>query len=227
MSADTATPLTIDRHRPLGQVTADALRQAIYAGRFRPGQKVGQVAVARELGVSQTTVREAFAALEREGLLERADRRGAAVVRLTHADIEEIIDLRNALEILAVRRLTRSTASEHFAELEDNIRSMQSCREPARLAELDLQFHETLIRFAGHKRLRACWRTLLTPLKLIMITHNLRNPRSPQGTVKHHRELLRHLRARDEAGAIAHLEQGHAVHRLQALAADDGPEEME
>ena len=222
-----AAPLDRARHASLGQVVADALRQAIYAGRFRPGQKVGQIAVARELGVSQTTAREAFAALEREGVLERADRRGATVVRLARADIEEIMDLRNALEIIAVRRLARSALPEQFAELEENVRLMQGCREPARLADLDLQFHEALIQSAGHKRLLACWRTLLTPLKLLMITHNLRDPRSPHGTVKHHRELIRLIRAGDEAGAINHLERGHAVHRLQALAESDpqGPDE--
>ncbi len=220
MPADMPAPLAPARHMPLGQVVADALRDAIYAGRFRPGQKIGQVAVAQELGVSQTTVREGFAALEREGLLERAGRRGVAVVRLSRADIEEILDLRNALEVMALRRLAPSPAPGQLAELEENVRLMRASNDPARLAELDLQFHEAIVRAAGHKRLLACWQTLLTPLKLMMISHNRRDPRSPQGTVKHHRELLRLLRAGDMAAAAAHLERGHAVHRLQALDAE-------
>jgi DNA-binding GntR family transcriptional regulator len=175
--------------------------------------------VARELGVSQTTIREAFATLQREGLLERADRRGAAVVRLARADIEEIMDLRSALETMALRRLARSAPPAQLADLEENLRLMEGCHDPARLAELDLQFHECLVRSAGNQRLLACWRTLLPPLKLLMISHNLRDRRAPQGTRKHHRELIALIRAGDGDGAAAHLERGHTVHRLQALAA--------
>src|SRR5262249_42646926 len=143
----------------------------------------------------------------------------AAVVRLGRADIEEIMDLRNALEMMALRRLARSATPAQLAELEESVGLMQGCHDPARLAELDLLFHESLVRSAGNQRLLVCWRTLLPPLKLLMISHNLRDRRSPQGTQKHHRELIALIRAGDGDGAAAHLERGHAVHRLQALAA--------
>jgi DNA-binding GntR family transcriptional regulator len=200
------------KRQPLGHAVADSLREAIYSGRFRPGQRIGQVSVAQELGVSQTTVRDALTALERDGLVERAVNQGAVVTQLSREDIEEITSLRVELESMAARRLIQQANAAHFSALEDNVRNMKAVAAPEDVADLDLQFHELLIRLAGHKRLLSCWLMLRTQIKLLMVTHNLRNPRSPEDTVQNHRELLEILRSGDAEAAVAHIKQANVAH---------------
>ncbi|OAI47351.1 hypothetical protein AYO44_09585 [Planctomycetaceae bacterium SCGC AG-212-F19] len=209
------------QRQSLGQTVADSLRDAIFAGRLQPGQRIGQIPVARDLGVSQTTVREALAILEHEGLVEREANQGAVVRELSRADIEEIVTLRANLEAMAVRRLIGEAKPEHVEALRQNIRAMQTVRGAGDLADLDLDFHELLLRLAGHQRLLACWQSLRTQIKLLMVTHNLRNPRSARSTVANHKELLQLIQAGDSDGAAAHLERGNLVYFLQATTAKE------
>lgn len=212
-----ATAELAPRSRTLPQAVADALREAIYAGRFPPGSRILQANVARELGVSQTSVRDAFALLQSEGLVERGDRRGATVIRITRADIEETVSLRTTLEVMALRQVLRGDTAPLIAELEANLDAMKQCRDGRELALLDIGFHESLVRAAGHKRLHACWRTLLPPLILLMMAHHQQAPRVVATTMQNHRKLLRFIRAGDEKNAVALMEQSSDVYLVQIL----------
>jgi DNA-binding GntR family transcriptional regulator len=201
----------------LGHTVAQSLREAIYTGRFRPGQRIAQAVIAQELSVSQTTVRDAFATLEREGLVKRSANQGAIVTHLSPSDVEEIVSLRTTLEAMAVRRVIQNATAEQLEKLEENIREMTHTWGPGQVAELDLRFHELLVRLANHERLLSCWHTLFSQLKLLLVHHNLREPRSLHKTIENHRELMALIKARDEQRAIAHLEQSGNVYRLEAL----------
>jgi DNA-binding GntR family transcriptional regulator len=217
MSGKALASLKLPKRASLGTMVADSIRDAIYTGQFHPGQRLGQIMVAQALGVSQTTVRDAFATLEREGLVQRSLKRGAVVIELSPADIEEIITLRTTLEIMAVRSVVHSITPEQIAALEQNIRAMQASQGPAQLAALDLEFHESLVRFADHKRLLAGWQALLGQLKILVVHHKMHNRHSLQSTTTDHRALLALLQAGDEAGAVAHIERQVAVYRVQLL----------
>src|SRR5262249_50439693 len=130
----------------LGQTVAHSLREAIYSGRFRPGERIPQAVIAQELGVSQTTIRDAFATLEREGLVKRSANQGAIVTELSRNDIEEIVTLRTTLEAMAVRRVIQKATAEQLQQLEENIQEMTHTWGPGQVAELDLRFHELLVR---------------------------------------------------------------------------------
>jgi DNA-binding GntR family transcriptional regulator len=208
--------LSPPKRQSLGQTVADTLREAIYGGRFRPGERIAQATVAQELGVSQTTIRDAFTTLEREGLVVRGAHQGAVVTKLSRTDVEELVSLRTTFEVMAVRRVIQQATPGQVAQLEENIHTMQASG-AGKVADLDLQFHELLMRFANHKRLYACWQTLKTQIKLLMVGHNLRARHARQRTVDNHRQLLRFIEARDEACAVAHVERYSDVYRLQPL----------
>jgi DNA-binding GntR family transcriptional regulator len=217
MIAENSVRLEPALRRPLGQTVAEMLREAIYTGRFRPGDRIAQAAIAQELSVSQTTVRDALATLEYEGLVQRSANQGAVVAQLAKDDIEEIVTLRNTLEAMAIRRVIRQATDRQLQQLEKNIRAMKASSGPGPAADLDLQFHEMLVRFANHKRLLSCWQTLRSQLKLLLVGHNRRDPRSLERTVQNHRELIRLIKARDETGALDHVRQSGDVYRLQLL----------
>jgi DNA-binding GntR family transcriptional regulator len=217
MPAGIAVRLKPAKRLSLGQTVAHSLRDAIYNGRFQPGERIAQAAIAQELGVSQTTVRDAFATLEREGLVKRGANQGAIVTELSPTDVEEIVTLRTTLEAMAIRRVIQNATAEQLEQLEENIREMTHSWAPEQVTELDLRFHELLVRFANHQRLLSCWHTLFSQLKLLLVDHKLREPRFLHKTIENHRELMALIKARDEGRAIAHLEESGNIYRLHAL----------
>ncbi|MBD3896809.1 GntR family transcriptional regulator [Halomonas sp. ML-15] len=81
------------------------LRKLISDGGYQPGERIGEVRVAEQLGVSRTPVRLAFRTLEQEGLLQRANKRGFVVREFSQEDVLCAVEVRGALEGLAARRL--------------------------------------------------------------------------------------------------------------------------
>ncbi len=195
----------------LGDSVADSIRDAIFGGLVKPGQRLAESRIATTFKVSRAPVRDAFASLEREGLVSRAANGGTTVTHLAPKDIHEICTLRLYLELLAVKQAVQHGTEEHWARLADNIRRTEKVSDPKELAQLDLSFHETLVEAAAHARLLSSWLNLRSQIQLIMVQRNLSDEGSRRGTVQGHKEVLKALRERDEAGALAILE-----HHLQA-----------
>jgi len=91
-----------------------------------------------------------------------------------------------------------------------NVRETEKISDPRQLARMDLEFHEAVVRAAGHGRLLASWLNLRSQIRLIMVQRNLTDADSRRGTVRGHQELLEAIQARDEAEALAALE--HHLH---------------
>jgi DNA-binding GntR family transcriptional regulator len=190
----------------LADSITDSLRDAIFGGLLRPGQRLAEAQLARSLKVSRAPVREALAFLEQEGLVSRLTSGGTTVTDLSRRDVEEICSLRAPLELLAVRLSIAEATEQHWAELAANIRASESINDPQQLAQKDLEFHETILRSTGHGRLVASWLNLRSQIRLIMVQRNLADTDSRRGTVQGHKEVLRALQARDENDAVAVLE---------------------
>ena len=193
----------------LGENVATSLREAIFGGLFKPGQRLAEASIANTLKVSRAPVREALASLEQEGLVNRALNRGTTVINLSREDVEEICSLRLPLEILAVRQGIKHGAGERWAELVANVQETETACTPKQLAALDLEFHETLIRSAGHGRLLNTWLSLRSQIRLLMMRRNLSDADSRRGTVQGHKELLDAIRQRDLAHALELVEKHH------------------
>jgi DNA-binding GntR family transcriptional regulator len=186
----------------LGDNVADSLREAIFRGLFQPGQRLAEAPIASKLKVSRAPVRDALASLEQEGLVSRDSTRGATVISLSRKDVEEICSLRQALEILAVQRAIEVGTNDHWSRLAANIRETEKARTPEQLANLDLEFHDTLMRAAGHGRLLSTWMGLRSQIRLLMMRRNLGDADSLRGTVRGHKELLEAIQLRDLPRAL-------------------------
>jgi DNA-binding GntR family transcriptional regulator len=100
---------TDDHARALGPVAAQALairvaehlRQAIHTGKLKPGERIVELRVARQLATGQSTVREALKELEYLGLVVKFPNRGSFVVKLSEEEVRQIYEVRSALESLA------------------------------------------------------------------------------------------------------------------------------
>lgn len=130
------------------------LRQLIVKGALPAGERVAEIPVAQSLGVSRTPVRLAFRALEQEGLLSKAGKRGYVVRRFSEADVRAAIEVRGTLEGLAARHLAerglsepvRATLHECLAEGAAVLAKGHLVDEDvARWSRLNQRFHDALV----------------------------------------------------------------------------------
>ena len=155
-------PLASLDRSTLRERALEALRAAILAGQYRPGDHLGEVELAGSLGVSRGTVREALRHLQQEGLVTAGNRGMLRVNSLTPGEVRELFEVRAALESLAVRELIASPrraaavaalreALGHLADEEADV--------TARI-QADLAFHLLLCRLAGNSMLVEAWQRL-------------------------------------------------------------------
>ena len=139
------------RSRTYGGAVGDYVRRAILAGRFPVGATISDGEVARALGIRRTPAREALRLLEHEGLLERR-RRGRHVVRgFSARHRHEILEIREALEEVAVRHAAHRLSPQDLADLRALLvrqRKVAEAADDALFVELDEEFHLAIARAA-------------------------------------------------------------------------------
>ena len=96
--------VNMNEYLPLRDVVFQTLRNAILKGELKPGERLMEIQLAQKLGVSRTPVREALRKLELEGLVIMIPRRGAIVADITIQDLNDVLEVREALEELAVKK---------------------------------------------------------------------------------------------------------------------------
>src|SRR3954453_3866906 len=108
------------------------IREAIFQGRFPPGAPLRELTLARELSVSQATVREALQRLEHAGLVTRKPNIGATVTRLSPKDVRERVELRSLLEVKAAQAAALRMGNTQFEELERRLKALDTAVEANR-----------------------------------------------------------------------------------------------
>jgi DNA-binding GntR family transcriptional regulator len=133
----------------------DAIREAIVAGRLRPGERVKEVPLSEQLGFSRAPVRDALRLLERDGLVTLVPNRGAIVPELRALDVLEVYALRASLGTLALQKLMLESASLPVAELERELGRLVRAgerRNAHSAAEADLGYQAAVVAAAGLPR---------------------------------------------------------------------------
>jgi DNA-binding GntR family transcriptional regulator len=218
-------------NRGLATDIVSRLRTAIMHGYFGPGMRLREDALAKMLGVSRGPVREAFAQLEREGLVVIQRNRGTTVARLTRADVEEIYSLRVVIERLAVQQAILNATARQFDEMQQVVDTMTAYTARGitvpEAAELDIQFHELLYSASGHRRLYACWGNLRRQIHILLLSRNVANADYQIITGSAHQVILDALRDRDEPRGLTLIEdhlRGSYERVIESMhATDEGP----
>ncbi len=137
-----------------------SIREMILQGELSPGQRVREVELAGNLGVSRTPVREALPILAQEGLLTQLDTRGFVVREFTPQEIMDAIDVRGVLEGLAARTLAEQGPPRRLVQsLHDCLREGDEIfikrhlveSDEARYGDMNKQFHALIVQGAGSK----------------------------------------------------------------------------
>lgn len=150
---------TADEHRaaPAADRAYAATKERILDGRYPGGALISEGEVATLVGLSRTPVREAFLRLEAEGLLRLYPKRGALVVPVSAAEVEDVIETRLLVERFAIEKIGRAPAAL-VAQLEVEIAEQERLAEAgdARgFVEADRRFHRLLVAATGNEILVA------------------------------------------------------------------------
>lgn len=195
--------------RALRSDVYDAVRRAIITGTLKPGERVNEAKIARQMQISRAPIREAIRLLEQEGLLTSVPRRGSFVPALSRADVEEVYTLRADVESRAIRRALFRLTGEQRAALEGLVSQMEEAARAADIPHLlaaDIQFHRTIIDAAGWPRLRKIWESL-HPQTLTLYTITTLTDWSPLDHARRHRPLLMALQGTSEEAAMAAIQE--------------------
>ena len=146
---------------------AEVIREAIFAGKLRPGDSLTESELTQDLGVSQTSVREALFSLEREGLVVRIPNRGTNVVRLTEDDLRERAAVYALLESAAAVEAAGKMSQVDLGQMEH--RAVDGAENPQRgslrsFRESDLEFHRLVWRCSGNSVLIATLESVALPM---------------------------------------------------------------
>ena len=149
-------PIKLDSYQPLREVVCESLREAIRKGILKPGERIMEIQLAEELGVSRTPVREAIRKLELEGYVVMMPRRGTYVANMSIRDINEIFEIRTALESLsnglAAEHITDEEL-EHLQRLLVIIGGYIKEGNMEKIVETDIEFHDLMYHAARNQRL--------------------------------------------------------------------------
>ena len=149
-------PIRLDSYQPLREVVCETLRDAIRSGILKPGERLMEIQLAEELGVSRTPVREAIRRLELEGYVIMMPRRGTYVANLSIRDVNEVFEIRTSLESLssglAAERITDDEL-ERLQRLLVQIGSYIEIGDMEKIVETDTEFHDLLYQASRNQRL--------------------------------------------------------------------------
>lgn len=192
----------------------------IITGEYQPGQKLKEEEISERLGISRPPVREAFKALETEGLVIRKPRRGVFVTEMTEKDVWEAYTLKATLYEMATDLAFEAFSNDHIQGLETIVENMEECirQEPVdliRYQDFHQEFHDSILLTSGHDRLK----------KISVSIHNqvcrysyrsLQNHDHLLSSVRYHREIFNAIKGNNKSLACKLMKE-HVLKSIDAV----------
>lgn len=211
-------PIKLDSYKPLRELVCENIRQAIIDGTFSPGERLMEIQLADEMGVSRTPVREAIRKLELEGFVVMIPRHGTYVADISIRDITEIYEIRTCLDVLSAGLAAERITDEELEALNRllvEIGQYIAENDMEKIVEADTAFHDILYQASRNERLRSIINNLREQLTGIR-GRSMSYPGRLVETMDEHRALVDSIAARDveraQNAARVHIE--NAEHTL-------------
>ena len=185
--------LTVNAYLPLRDVVFHTLREAILKGELKPGERLMELQLAAKLGVSRTPIREAIRMLEQEGLAVTIPRKGAEVAKMTEKDMEDVLQIRDALDELA---------------------ATIACEQ---ISEEDVQFHDIIYKATGNPKLVILLNNLREQMYRYRVEY-LKDEKNYPMLVKEHCEIVEGLSNKDKEKLTAAMHK-HVENQAMAVKA--------
>lgn len=202
----------LSHRRVFREEIRSAIRDAIFEGELRPGDKIIETFWAKELGVSQGPVREAIRDLEAQGLVETVPFKGSRVRTLTEKDIRDNYSVRICLEAKSIRDAIGQLPDEALGALTDQLQAileeMDDCARQGDLRHFtgrDADFHRAIINATGNHVLLRLWEQC--NMRNWFSISALTDAESLKQLQQGHQQLLEEIASRDIKAATATIEE--------------------
>lgn len=201
--------INMNEYLPLRDLVFNTLRQAILKGELKPGERLMEIQLAEKLGVSRTPIREAIRKLELEGLVLMIPRRGAEVAKISHKALQDVLEVRGALEELATDLACQRITEEDLQQLheaEEHFKKVVEYGTEMEIAEADEAYHDIIYNATGNKRLVQ----MINNLREQMYRYRLEyiKDEAQRGTlISEHENILEAIRIRDIIRAKALMKE--------------------
>ena len=199
----------IDEYLPLRDVVFYTLRQAILRGELKPGERLLEIRLANKLGVSRTPVREAIRKLEMEGLVKLVPRRGAEVAEITEKRVRDALEVRRALEELAVQLACERISNEELEELkkaEEHFSQVLGKVDLVEVAAADESFHDVIFKATDNDRLTQLLNNLREQIYRYRLEY-LKEESYHEILLQEHQQILERIRDRDKEKATEAIDR--------------------
>ena len=213
--------LNMNAYLPLRDVVFNTLREAILKGELKPGERLMELQLAAKLGVSRTPIREAIRMLEQEGLAVTIPRKGAEVARMTEKDMEDVLEIREALDEhaakIACTRMTEDQLKQLETIKETFVESTRS-HDVKRIAEADVSFHDVIYEATGNPKLVSMLNNLREQIYRYRVEY-LKEEKNYPTLIGEHEAIVEALYARNQDEVVramhTHIEnQASAVKEI-------------
>lgn len=210
-------PIVLDNYKPLRELVFETLREAILLGHLIPGERLMEVQLADEMGVSRTPVREAIRKLELEGFVVMIPRKGAYVASLTLKDIADLFEVRAALEGMAAGLAAERITEEELESLERAIAEGSRAHDDdiSAYVDLDTTFHDIIYQASRNSQLEQIITHLREQIQRFRMT-SLSQPGRIKLYVDEHKKIVEAISARDIKSARS-LAREHIENAEQSL----------
>ena len=217
--------LRLDRSRPLREQIYPMVRGLILSGAIGPGEIIDEKAIAAQLSVSRTPVREAVKRLSDEHLVEVVAQSGTRAARVDRKAIEESFLIRRALEMESAARAAGQMSQAHADRLHDILARHARAVDQRQFADAiarDDEFHRAISEISDLPRL---WSTIEISKAQLDRCRHMMLPLAGQAeaTLEQHREIIRGLNSGDPARAAAAMKAHLDAAYRSTVAVLDGP----
>lgn len=211
-------PIRLDNYKPLRELVFESLREAIIEGRLKPNERLMEIQLAEEMGVSRTPVREALRKLELEGFVVMVPRKGAYVAGISMKDIVDVFEVRAALEALAAGLAAERITEEELDQLERYLVQIYELSEGDNInaiVEGDTNFHDVIYRASRNQRLVQIITHLQEQIQRFRTT-SLSQPGRTRVALEEHKKIVEAVAERNVELA-QHLAREHIENAEQSL----------
>ena len=201
--------LQAEEFLPLRDEVFNTLRERILKGALKPGERLMEIHLANQLGVSRTPIREAIRMLELEGLVKMVPRKGALVAKISREDLQDVLEVRKALDTLAVKLALERITDDEIQKLKDAEEEFErTLREgdTTEIAEADVAFHDVIQVASKNKRLKSMISNLAERIYRYRFEYIKQQSDGGKTLVDEHREIIRCIENKDVNAAITAIE---------------------
>ncbi|KUO78610.1 MAG: GntR family transcriptional regulator [Desulfosporosinus sp. BRH_c37] len=203
-------PVILDGYKPLREIVFESMREAILNGILEPGERLMEIQLAEEMGVSRTPVREAIRKLELENFVVMIPRKGAYVAGVSSKDVADVFEIRSALEGLAAGLAAERITEDELEQMERVLffRASEIEMDLEQFVKSDTDFHALVYKASRNERLIQILANLREQIQRFRAT-SLAVPGRHKLAIEEHRMIVEALRNHNseeaQSLAMAHI----------------------